>query len=625
LEENKRDWDNRYNSIREALARAGSTAERLELIRQLDAMALEEINKLRRVFPASGQNILPKRDRPWDEGLSASEIKDPDIRQNHDKGYFHGTSLGVLLASALLRGTLGGITGLKMDRASTEAGTRLEALFFTSKGLYGEKKEGEENFDEFGMPLGGVLDPFAEAFLTSGTYSAITSRPARALSAYYAFRLEWEKRRQNGELAAPDFDFPSIDLFLIRAVMKVDKIPGVGFGHGYPENVTTNPVYLPGVVVMLDADMLLPDWGTLPSTVLANNDPENLVANYTTRDAMTGEYIPKDEVMRNLQEDADRLMKDKINSLVYSIGNFAAGTRNWVSIEDIFKRVYARIPVTLTMSPAEIEQRFPYTAPDPPAQEAAVPLIFNDYTPVSDSGVTIKDRFVESEYSNSCSWLMLRIGPDGQYYLQSTIRSGENLEWNSGLQWNAALGRDLDVAIAVFNHFGTIKKVDLLRSRIKFSEDSQKIDAEIEGLVRSLSSKAVDRGGDDSDQGPGPGGIDFRFLPIVTQSLVNLKADIRGIPTGSLQRMDLTKEWSDIQRLVASGITPSAERLKDYLAASSFKGSLGKDMRKIISCISDVLRMQEQSCVLADPALKDMLIVLGSGRSAEELKLVFAK
>jgi len=119
------------------------------------------------------------------------------------------------------------------------------------------------------------------------------------------------------------------------------------------------------------------------------------------------------------------------------------------------------------------------------------------------------------------------------------------------------------------------------------------------------------------------GGIDFRFLPIVTQSMDSLGKSIRAMPQVGLQRINLAQEWSDIERLVSSGITPSAERLKEYLAASCFKGNLDRDMEKIVSCISDILRMQEETCCVTDPTLKDILVVLGSGRSGEELKVAF--
>ncbi|HTZ11034.1 MAG TPA: HEAT repeat domain-containing protein [Candidatus Margulisiibacteriota bacterium] len=121
------------------------------------------------------------------------------------------------------------------------------------------------------------------------------------------------------------------------------------------------------------------------------------------------------------------------------------------------------------------------------------------------------------------------------------------------------------------------------------------------------------------------GGIDFRNLPIVTKSMDSLKSSIGAIPQDSLQRINLTQEWSDIEHLVNSGMTPSAERLKDYLVASCFKGDLDSDKEKIISCISDILRMQEESCCLTDPMLKDLIVVLGSGRTGEELKLAFAQ
>ena len=120
------------------------------------------------------------------------------------------------------------------------------------------------------------------------------------------------------------------------------------------------------------------------------------------------------------------------------------------------------------------------------------------------------------------------------------------------------------------------------------------------------------------------GGIDFRFLPIVIQSMEHLKASIRTMPQSSINHINLTQEWFDIERLINSGITPSAERLKEYLAASCFKGDLDRDMEKIVSCIADILRMQEETCCVTDPALKDILVVLGSGRSGQELKVAFS-
>ena len=124
------------------------------------------------------------------------------------------------------------------------------------------------------------------------------------------------------------------------------------------------------------------------------------------------------------------------------------------------------------------------------------------------------------------------------------------------------------------------------------------------------------------------GGIDFRNLPIVTESVVNLRVSIMPIPHASLERLDLTQEWSNIERLVSSGISPSTERLKEYLTASYLKGNLDNDLDRIVSCISDILRMGEEKAgeegySSTDPILKDILVVLGSGMTGQELKAAF--
>ena len=121
------------------------------------------------------------------------------------------------------------------------------------------------------------------------------------------------------------------------------------------------------------------------------------------------------------------------------------------------------------------------------------------------------------------------------------------------------------------------------------------------------------------------GGIDLRSLPIVTQSVNHLKADIRSMSVSNLQRLDLSSELLDIQRLVSSGIVPSVERIKEFFAAGCLKGALPADAKKVTSCIASILRTQEQSCELTNPALKDILVVLNSGGNLEEFKLILAR
>jgi hypothetical protein len=119
------------------------------------------------------------------------------------------------------------------------------------------------------------------------------------------------------------------------------------------------------------------------------------------------------------------------------------------------------------------------------------------------------------------------------------------------------------------------------------------------------------------------GGIDFRSLPIVTQAMSNLTLNTSRIPLGRLDSINLDKEWQDIQRLVEAGITPSAERIKEFVQVSCLRGSSDEDMQKVVSCIADILRLEEERCCSTEQVLKDILVVLESGSSIQELKAVF--
>jgi len=119
------------------------------------------------------------------------------------------------------------------------------------------------------------------------------------------------------------------------------------------------------------------------------------------------------------------------------------------------------------------------------------------------------------------------------------------------------------------------------------------------------------------------GGIDFRSLPIVTQAISNLSSSINQSNLNRLNNLNLAEEWSQIERLVSSGIIPSSERIKEYIQASCAKGRIEEDLDKIICCISDILRQEEERCCLTEPTLRDILVVLEASQSDLELSKVF--
>lgn len=119
------------------------------------------------------------------------------------------------------------------------------------------------------------------------------------------------------------------------------------------------------------------------------------------------------------------------------------------------------------------------------------------------------------------------------------------------------------------------------------------------------------------------GGIDFRSLPIVTQAIGNLRVNLSDATLQRLSNVNLNEQLQQIQRMVNAGITPSSERIKEYVQASCFNDNSRQNIDKIILCISDIMRQEEETCVSTEPILRDILVVLESAGSTKELKEVF--
>lgn len=95
------------------------------------------------------------------------------------------------------------------------------------------------------------------------------------------------------------------------------------------------------------------------------------------------------------------------------------------------------------------------------------------------------------------------------------------------------------------------------------------------------------------------------------------------IPLSELDNINLDQEWQSIQNMVDGGITPSVDRIREYIQASCLKGNPSQEMRKVVSCIADILRLEEEDCSPTDPVLKDILVVLESTSRPQELKQIF--
>jgi len=168
--------------------------------------------------------------------------------------------------------------------------------------------------------------------------------------------------------------------------------------------------------------------------------------------------------------------------------------------------------------------------------------------------------------------------------------------------------------------------VSKLRTVAEFLEENGRGKAELlnPNPVETTPSSPISKQADSSLISPKPdtkGGIDFRTLPIVTQAMSNLSLSASRIPLSRVKNINLDQELQDIQKMVGAGIMPSAERIKEYVQISCLQGAL--ETKKVVSSIADILRLEEECCCSTDAMLKDILVVLESAKSAQELKAVF--
>jgi len=125
------------------------------------------------------------------------------------------------------------------------------------------------------------------------------------------------------------------------------------------------------------------------------------------------------------------------------------------------------------------------------------------------------------------------------------------------------------------------------------------------------------------------GGIDMRSLPKYTkvervatgsplvkqgQSPPATEASAGRSGTGSVS----DKEWQEIERMASSGIAPSCERIREYLLSLQDPNS---QIDKVLACIAGILRQEEEKVCSTEAALREILVLLESGKPVNELRL----
>jgi hypothetical protein len=116
----------------------------------------------------------------------------------------------------------------------------------------------------------------------------------------------------------------------------------------------------------------------------------------------------------------------------------------------------------------------------------------------------------------------------------------------------------------------------------------------------------------DTTESKGPGGIDFRAMPMVTQSTTVNVNNLNMPRVSQLNKINLDEEWDQIQNLLNADIIPSVERIKEYLQVCWQREDAGNQINKVLTCIADILRLEEKQVISTDEALWNLLVLLES-------------
>ena len=89
--------------------------------------------------------------------------------------------------------------------------------------------------------------------------------------------------------------------------------------------------------------------------------------------------------------------------------------------------------------------------------------------------------------------------------------------------------------------------------------------------------------------------------------------------------MNLDAEWQQIQNMIQAGIIPSGERIKEYLKVSCQKEGFSQEIDKMLACLADILRLEEEEVLPTDSTFKEILTLLESDKSAQEMQFALSK
>jgi hypothetical protein len=109
------------------------------------------------------------------------------------------------------------------------------------------------------------------------------------------------------------------------------------------------------------------------------------------------------------------------------------------------------------------------------------------------------------------------------------------------------------------------------------------------------------------------GGIDFRSLPMTIQplgSFAGLNFNLPQLSREQLAQININAEVQQIKNMLASGMLPSGERVKELIAACSQKGQISAQADDLLLALADICKLEEENARESSPALREALVIV---------------
>ncbi|MDO8747534.1 MAG: triose-phosphate isomerase [Candidatus Omnitrophota bacterium] len=111
-----------------------------------------------------------------------------------------------------------------------------------------------------------------------------------------------------------------------------------------------------------------------------------------------------------------------------------------------------------------------------------------------------------------------------------------------------------------------------------------------------------------------PGGIDLRTMNMLIQpqgsfASSSLDFSLPSLSKAEIESFDLDTELAAIQKMVSSGMAPSDERLKEYLAVCFARQRTGREIDSLKLCLLDVFEQQQLEAKETPNGYKEVLVI----------------